>query len=89
MSILTHLDAEGRARMVDVSHKALTRRRAVATGLLRCAPETLTLVREGRAPKGAVVSTAEIAGVMGAKRTADLLPLCHPLPIPHRLLAAR
>ena len=59
MSILTHLDAEGRARMVDVSHKALTRRRAVATGLLRCAPETLTLVREGRAPKGAVVSTAE------------------------------
>lgn len=79
MSVLTHLDAEGRARMVDVSHKALTRRRAVATGLLRCAPETLTLVREGRAPKGAVVSTAEIAGVMGAKRTADLLPLCHPL----------
>ena len=81
VSALTHLDAEGRARMVDVSHKAQTRRRAVATGLLRCAPETLTLVREGRAPKGAVVSVAEIAGVMGAKRTADLVPLCHPLPL--------
>lgn len=81
MSALTHLDAEGRARMVDVSYKAQTRRVAVATGVLRCSPETLALVREGRAPKGAVASVAEVAGVMGAKRTADLIPFCHPLPL--------
>jgi len=67
--------------MVDVSAKAETARTAVAEGRLVCAPETLALVREGKAPKGAVVSTAEIAGVMAAKRTAELIPLCHPLPL--------
>lgn len=79
MSGLSHLDAAGRARMVDVSDKAVTARTARAQGRLVCAPETLDLVREGRTPKGAVVSTAELAGVMAAKKTADLIPLCHPL----------
>ncbi len=81
MSGLSHLDKAGRARMVDVSAKAETARAAVAEGRLVCAPETLALVREGKAPKGAVVSTAELAGVMAAKRTAELIPLCHPLPL--------
>jgi cyclic pyranopterin phosphate synthase len=67
--------------MVDVSDKPSTARTAVAEGRLICAPETLALVREGRAPKGAVIATAELAGVMGAKRTAELVPLCHPLPL--------
>ena len=81
MSKLTHLDDEGRARMVDVSDKAITTRTAVAVGTLSCAPETIELVRTGKTPKGAVISTAELAGVMAAKRTADLIPLCHPLPL--------
>ncbi|HRO32111.1 MAG TPA: cyclic pyranopterin monophosphate synthase MoaC [Brevundimonas sp.] len=81
MSGLTHLDTEGRARMVDVSAKAPSARRAVARADLHCRPETLALVLEGRAPKGAVIQTAELAGVMAAKRTADLIPLCHPLPL--------
>ena len=67
--------------MVDVSAKPATVRSATAEGLLRCRPATLALVREGRAPKGAVIATAELAGVMGAKRTAELIPLCHPLPL--------
>lgn len=79
MSKLSHLDEDGRARMVDVSGKPDTARVAIAEGRLVCAPETLVLVREGRTPKGAVVSTAELAGVMAAKRTAELIPLCHPL----------
>lgn len=79
MTALTHLDERGRARMVDVSAKPATTRTAVAEGRLRCTPATLELVREGRAPKGAVISTAELAGTMGAKRCADLIPLCHPL----------
>jgi cyclic pyranopterin phosphate synthase len=65
--------------MVDVSEKPDTARTATATGRLHCAPETLEHVRAGTAPKGAVVSTAELAGVMAAKRTSDLIPLCHPL----------
>ena len=81
MNPLTHLDAQGRARMVDVSGKAATVRTAVAQGTVVCSPDTLALVREDRAPKGAVLTTAEIAGVMAAKRTAELIPLCHPLPI--------
>lgn len=81
MSALTHLDPQGRARMVDVSGKADTRRVAVASGRLVCQPETLRLVRDGRAPKGSVVAVAELAGVMAAKRTAELIPLCHPLPL--------
>jgi cyclic pyranopterin phosphate synthase len=67
--------------MVDVTAKAVTDRTATAAASLLCAPETLALVREGRTPKGAVISTAELAGIMAAKRTADLIPLCHPLPL--------
>ena len=81
MSELTHLDPTGRARMVDVSGKEATLRIATAEGFLRCKPETLDQVREGTAPKGSVIQTAELAGVMGAKRTAELIPLCHPLPL--------
>jgi cyclic pyranopterin phosphate synthase len=81
MSKLTHLDESGRARMVDVSGKAATARTATATGTLTCLPETLEHVRAGTAPKGSVIRTAELAGIMGAKRTADLIPLCHPLPL--------
>jgi len=79
MSDLTHLDEQGRARMVDVSEKPVTARTATAAGHLVCAAETVALVREGKAPKGAVISTAELAGIMGAKETASLIPLCHPL----------
>lgn len=81
VSRLTHLDDAGRARMVDVSDKAPSARTATAAGFVRCAPETLEKVRAGTTPKGSVVQTAELAGVMAAKRTADLIPLCHPLPI--------
>jgi cyclic pyranopterin monophosphate synthase len=79
VSGLTHIDADGRARMVDVSAKPATVREAVAAGRVLMAAETLALVREGRAKKGDVRATAELAGVMAAKRTADLIPLCHPL----------
>lgn len=81
MTGLSHLDKDGRARMVDVSGKDETARTAVAEGALVCLPATLAAVLEGRTPKGAVISTAEIAGVIGAKRTAELIPLCHPLPL--------
>lgn len=81
MSKLTHLGQDGRVNMVDVGDKAVTQRRAVARGQVRCLPETLALVLEGKAPKGAVITTAELAGIMAAKRTADLIPLCHPLPL--------
>ena len=79
MSRLTHLDAQGRARMVDVSGKAATVREAVAGGRVAMAAETLALAVEGRARKGDVVAVAELAGVMAAKRTSELIPLCHPL----------
>ena len=79
MSALTHLDSGGRVHMVDVGDKPPTTRRAVAEGRVICAPATLALVRDDQAPKGAVLTTAELAGIMGAKRTADLIPLCHPL----------
>lgn len=81
MTELTHIDDAGRATMVDVSDKPVTSRAATATGRLRCTSETLALVRGGRAPKGAVIATAEVAGIMAAKRTAELIPLCHPLPL--------
>ena len=81
MTELTHLDDSGRARMVDVSEKQPTARMAAAAGTLTCLPETLERARSGTAPKGAVIATAEIAGVMAAKRTAELIPLCHPLPL--------
>ncbi|MEP6967099.1 MAG: cyclic pyranopterin monophosphate synthase MoaC [Pseudomonadota bacterium] len=79
MSRLTHLDAEGRARMVDVSAKPATERSALARGLVRMSRETLALALSGEARKGDVRAVAEIAGVMAAKRTAELIPLCHPL----------
>lgn len=79
MSDLTHLDEAGRARMIDVSSKESTTRVAKAEGQLRCDAVTLDRVREGRTPKGSVIQIAELAGVMAAKRTAELVPLCHPL----------
>ena len=78
---LTHFDAQGHAHMVDVSAKPVTARVAVAEGLVRMSPETLALVTEGRATKGDVLGVARLAGIMAAKRTADLIPLCHPLPL--------
>lgn len=78
---LTHFGEDGAARMVDVSGKAETERLAVAEGVLRMAPATLALVREGRVGKGDALGVARIAGIMGAKRTAELIPLCHPLPL--------
>jgi cyclic pyranopterin monophosphate synthase len=81
MSRLSHLDQKGRASMVDVSNKAETSRLAVAGGTVAMTPETLDLVLDGKAPKGDVLATARLAGIMAAKRTADLIPLCHPLPL--------
>jgi len=76
---LTHLDDQGRARMVDVSDKAATAREAIAAGLILMAPATLAIALQGGAKKGDVRAVAEVAGVMAAKRTSDLIPLCHPL----------
>ncbi|SNX69134.1 cyclic pyranopterin monophosphate synthase subunit MoaC [Cereibacter ovatus] len=81
MAGLSHFDEAGRAHMVDVSDKPVTARIAVARGAVRMSPETLALVTEGRAEKGDVLGVARLAGIMAAKRTADLIPLCHPLPI--------
>ncbi len=78
---LTHVDRSGRPRMVDVSGKPSTARRAVAEAIVGLAPETLSLVIDGGGSKGDVLSVAELAGVMGAKRTSELIPLCHPLPL--------
>lgn len=79
MAKLTHFDDGGQAHMVDVSDKPDTARIAVACGQIRMAQETLALIQEGRAGKGDVLGTARLAGIMAAKRTADLIPLCHPL----------
>lgn len=76
---LTHIDRAGRPRMVDVSTKPATPRRAVAEAFVRLAPETLSLVIDGGAEKGDVLGVAELAGVMGGKRTSELIPLCHPI----------
>ena len=81
MAELTHFDGAGQAHMVDVSGKPVTDRIAVATGWVRMRPETLAHVTAGSAKKGDVLGIARLAGIMGAKRTADLIPLCHPLPI--------
>ena len=81
MADLSHFDAKGDAHMVDVSDKAVTDRLAVAEGFVRMTPETLALITEGRAKKGDVLSVARLAGIMGAKKTSDLIPLCHPLSI--------
>jgi cyclic pyranopterin monophosphate synthase len=78
---LSHFDDNGQAHMVDVSGKPVTSRVAVAEGFIRMSVETLALITEGRAKKGDVLSVARLAGIMAAKRTADLIPLCHPLPI--------
>ncbi len=79
MTELTHLDEHGQARMVDVGAKAETEREAAATGRVRMKPETLRLLREGNLPKGDVLGTARVAGIMAAKRTSELIPMCHPL----------
>lgn len=79
MSGLTHFDGEGRAVMVDVGGKDVTQRRAVAEARVVMRPETLALIRSGTAKKGDVLGVARLAGIMAAKRTADLIPLCHPL----------
>ena len=76
---LTQLDETGAANMVDVADKAMTSREAVATGCVKMAPETLALIRSGDAKKGDVLGTARLAGIMAAKRTHELIPLCHPL----------
>jgi cyclic pyranopterin monophosphate synthase len=80
---LSHLDRRGRARMVDVSAKAITRREAVARGEVTMRRETLARIAAGPLPKGDVLAVARLAGIMAAKRTADLVPLCHPLPLSH------
>ncbi len=79
MTGLTHLDDQGAAHMVDVGGKPATARRAVASGRITMTPEALAAIREGNAPKGDVFSAARIAGIMAAKRTSELIPLCHPL----------
>lgn len=79
MADFTHFDGEGNAWMVDVGAKAETERKAIAKGSVLMAPETLARIREGAMKKGDVLSVAQLAGIMGAKRTADLIPLCHPL----------
>ncbi len=85
---LSHVDRAGRPRMVDVSDKPATPRRAVAEAVVGLAPETLSLVVDGSGPKGDVLTVAELAGVLAAKRTAELIPLCHPLPLTDVLVQA-
>lgn len=80
-STLTHLDAQGQAQMVDVSDKTQTVRQAVAGGKVRMSQETFAAIAAGNTPKGDVLGTARLAGIMAAKQTANLIPLCHPLPI--------
>jgi cyclic pyranopterin monophosphate synthase len=80
---LTHLDSKGRARMVDVSEKSPTSRRAVAESYIRLSRGTVALLRKGKLPKGNALETARLAGILAAKRTPDLIPLCHPLLLSH------
>ena len=81
MTGLSHLDESGRARMVDVAGKDVTDRRAVARAIVRMSPDTAAAVAAGDAPKGDVLGTARLAGIQAAKRTSELIPLCHPLPL--------
>jgi cyclic pyranopterin monophosphate synthase len=81
LNSLSHLNERGEAQMVDVSDKKITRRQAIAVGKITMSAETLVKIEAGNAPKGDVVGTAKIAGIMAAKQTANLIPLCHPLPI--------
>jgi cyclic pyranopterin phosphate synthase len=83
MKELTHIDEQGRARMVDTSEKAVTNRRAVASARVLMSSETVAAIRDSRAPKGDPLEAARLAGIMAAKRTAELIPLCHPLPLTH------
>ena len=83
MKRLSHMDKEGRVKMVDTSAKAVTTRRAVASARVLMSPETVVAIREHRTPKGDPLETARLAGIMAAKRTADLIPLCHPLSLTH------
>src|SRR5690348_4332944 len=80
-SQLTHLDSKGAARMVDVGHKPVTAREAIAEGFVLLKPATLKAIADGTVPKGEVLATARVAGIMAAKRCGELIPLCHPLPI--------
>lgn len=83
MTQLSHVDDEGRVRMVDTGNKEITSRRAVASARVLMSRETVLALREHRTPKGDPLEAARLAGIMGAKRTADLIPLCHPLPLTH------
>src|SRR6266550_8895381 len=83
MNQLSHIDNEGRVKMVDTSHKGTTTRHAVASARVVMSAETIAAVREHRTPKGDPLEAARLAGIMAAKRTADLIPLCHPLPLTH------
>jgi len=87
MSGLTHQDEEGRVRMVDVGDKPVTARRAVASARVEMSADAFAAIRDGAGPKGDALKTAELAGIMAAKRTADLIPLCHPLPLTKAKLA--
>ncbi len=78
---LTHIDEKGNARMVDVTGKSPTAREAVAAGAIRMQPQTLALIEDGKIPKGDVYSVARVAGIMAAKKTSDIIPMCHPLEI--------
>ena len=81
MKELNHIDEQGRPKMVDISAKAATERRAVAKGVVRMKPETLELIKQGGMKKGEVLTTAQLAGIMAAKKTPELIPLCHPIAI--------
>ena len=81
--MLTHLDSQGRANMVDVTEKAVTAREAIAEARVRMLPDTLRMIVDGQHPKGDVFAVARVAGIMAAKKTAELIPLCHPLPLTH------
>ena len=83
MSELSHIDEQGKVRMVDTSSKSITTRRAVASAWVLMSPKTIAALKEHRTPKGDPLDAARLAGIMAAKRTADLIPLCHPLPLTH------
>src|SRR5947207_13398962 len=83
MSKLTHIDEQGRAKMVDTTEKSVTTRRAIASARVLMSAETIQAIREHQTPKGDPLETARLAGIIAAKRTAELIPLCHPLPLTH------
>lgn len=89
MTQLTHVDEQGRVRMVDTGDKEISARRAVASAMVLMSPETVAALREHRTPKGDPLEAARLAGIMAAKKTAELIPLCHPLPLTHIDVEAR